>query len=72
MYLLSDLIEKNEQKSLIDSSSKINTSILAYIVKLRLKICHINIRAFNIYSYIFKIFKIVLASFQINYKIKMI
>lgn len=51
-------------KILINFNSKINGMIPIYLSKLSIKIYHINIRAQKIDSFIFKIFQIILSSFE--------
>lgn len=51
---------------MIDSGSEVNAIILAYAAKLDLKTCHTNVRAKKIDGFIFQIFEIFLASFQVE------
>lgn len=44
--------------------------MLVYILKLDFKICHVNIEIYKINNSIFKMFKIVLTSFQIKDKLE--
>lgn len=60
----------NKVQALINSGSKINAMTLAQILKLGLKICHTNIRAYKIDDSILKIFEIVITSFQTKDKLK--
>lgn len=64
------LFKKDKIKALFDFSSKINAMSLGYALKLVLKICHTSIKAQKIDGSIFKIFGIVLASFQVENKIE--
>lgn len=50
--------------------SEINAITIAYITKLGLKVCRINVRTQNINSFSLEIFKMVLASFQIKNKLR--
>ena len=61
--------KKNEVQALINSSSKVNIMMLAYALKLGLKICRINVGAQKIDGSILKTFGIVLASFQVEDKL---
>lgn len=56
-------------KALIDSGSKVNIITPTYAAKLGLKVCHTNVRAQKIDGSTLKIFKIGLASFQVEYKL---
>lgn len=58
--------KKNKIQALINSNSKVNAIILAYALKLGLKICRTNVKAQKITGFIFKIFEIVLARFQVE------
>lgn len=59
-----------KNKVLIDSSSKINAIIPAYALKLGFKVRRTDVRAQKIDGSIFKIFRIILASFQIEDKLE--
>ena len=61
--------KKNEIQALIDSGNKINIIILIYILNFNLKIRPINVRLQKIDSSTFKIFKIIIAYFQIRDKL---
>lgn len=50
----------------INFNYKINAITLTYVTKLGFKICHINVKAQKINSCIFKIFRIILTSFQVK------
>lgn len=67
-YLLKFKKNQFKIKTLINSNNKVNTIIQLYITKLRFKIWPINIRTQKINSFIFKIFNIILASFQVEDK----
>lgn len=54
----------------INSGSKKNAITPEYALKLDLKVCHTNIKAQKIDSFTLKTFKIVLASFQVEDKLK--
>lgn len=56
-------------RALINSGSKVNAIMPMYILKLGIKICPTNVGAQNINSSTFKIFGMVLASFQIKNKL---
>lgn len=58
--------KKNKVQALINSDSKVNVIISIYTLKLGLQVCHTNIRTQKIDGFTFKIFKMVLASFQIK------
>lgn len=55
--------KKNKVRVLINSNSKCNIIILAYVSELGLKVREINIRAYKINGSTLKTFKMVLASF---------
>lgn len=55
--------KKSEVQILIDFGSKVNTMISAYSSKLGFKGWYTNIKAYKINDSIFKMFKIILASF---------
>lgn len=55
--------KKNKVQALINFGSRINTITLAYASKLGFKIRYVNVRVYKIDNFIFKIFKMVLASF---------
>lgn len=57
-------------QTLINFGTKVNVITSAYVLKLDLKIRQINFKAQKINSSSFKIFKIVLASFQIEDKLQ--
>lgn len=69
-YLI--LFKKNQAKiyTFLDFGRKINIIILASVSKLGFKVQPINFGAQKIYSSIFKTFKIVLFSFQIEDKLE--
>lgn len=54
----------------INFDSKINIIILVYIAKLRLKIRFTKINVQKINNFILKMFKIILANFQVENKIR--
>lgn len=56
--------KENKVQALINSSSKVNAITPAYALKLRLKVCYINVKAQKINSSTFKIFIMILVSFQ--------
>lgn len=64
--------KKNQTKilALIDSGNEVNTITRSYIVKLDFKIYATDVKAQKINSFTFKIFEIVLTSFQINNKLE--
>lgn len=70
MYLLFNLVQKNEIQALINSSSKVNAITLVYILKLGLQARQTNIGDQKIHGSIFKTFKIVLARFQVEDKLE--
>lgn len=55
---------------MIDLGSKINVITSGYASKLGLKICHTNIKVQKIDGLIFKTFEMILASFQVENKLK--
>lgn len=59
-----------EIKALFNSGNKVNAMIPAYIAKIGPKVCFINIVAQKINSSTFNIFEIVLASFQVEDKLR--
>ena len=69
-----DSIQFNKSKIyvqiLIDFGSKVNAMISEYALKLSLKVCSTNVRAQKINSSIFETFEIVLASFQVEDKLR--
>lgn len=58
--------KRDKIKTLINSSSKVNTMALEYTTKLLLEICYTNIRAQKIDDFNLKKLKIVLANFQVE------
>lgn len=60
------LFKKDKLKALINFGSKFNAMMLAYTLKLNLKLYSTNIRVQKIDSAILKIFEIVMSSFQIE------
>lgn len=60
--------QKSDVQALIDFSSKVNAITLAYALKLGFRTCHTDVRAQKIYGSIFEMFRMVLASFQIDNK----
>lgn len=63
--------KKNEEKALINFGNEVNIMTSEYTSKLGLKICSTDIRAQKIDRSTLKIFKIVLASFQIEVKLEL-
>ena len=57
-------------RALIDLGNKVNAMVPAYALKLGLKVYLINIRAQTIDASIFKTFKMVLASFPVEDKLR--
>ena len=66
------LFKKNKVlfQFLFDFSSEVNTITLGYALKLGLKVFFTNVGVQKIDGFIFKIFKIVLASFQVKNKLE--
>ena len=62
--------KKNNIQALINSSSKINTMILRYALKLEKKVRFINIKVQKINNFTVEMLKIVLASFQVENKLR--
>lgn len=62
--------KKDKVRALINLSSKVNTMILRYALELGLKVCHTNVKARKIDDSILKMFKMVLASFQVKNKFR--
>lgn len=62
--------KKNEVRALIDFGSKVNAISLGYASKLGLKVCRTNVEAQKINDSTFKTFEMILASFQIENKLK--
>lgn len=62
--------KKHKRQTLINSGRKINVMTPAYLLKLGLKIWHTNIEVQKIDTSIFKIFKMVQTSFQVENKFK--
>lgn len=58
--------KKNKMQALINFGSKVNTMTPAYILKLGLTVCRINVGAQKINGFTLKTFKVVLASFQMK------
>lgn len=61
--------KNNEIWALINFGSEVNAMIPIYVAKLCLKICYTNVGAWKIHNFTFKMFEIVLASFQIENKL---
>lgn len=61
--------KKNKVQVLINSSSEVNAITPAYASKLGFKIRRTNVRAQKINGFIFKIFEMVLARFQVENKL---
>ena len=62
--------KKNKVQALIDFGNKVNIMTPKYVSKLDLKICLSNVKVQKIDGFIVNIFKIVLASFQIENKLR--
>lgn len=62
-YLVRFKKDQTKVQALLDSSNKVNVMSLAYAANLNLKIRLINVRAQKLNSFIFEIFKMVLANF---------
>ena len=62
--------KKNKVWALINSSSKVNAMTSAYASKLGLRVCRTNIGAQKIDGSTFKTFKMVLANFQVEHKLR--
>lgn len=62
--------KKNKLQALINSYGKINAMTLAYALELSYKVCQTNIKAQKINGSTFKIFEMVLASFEVEDKFK--
>lgn len=62
------LFKKNKVWALIDSSSEINVMTLTYAAKWDMKVRHTNVGAWKIDGSTLKMFKMVLASFQVENK----
>lgn len=60
---------KNKVKAPINFGNSVNTILQKYTSKLCLKICYTNVKTPKIYDSNFKIFRIVLASFEIEDKL---
>ena len=69
-YLLCFWKDIASVRAFIDSDSKVNAMILAYASKLGFKIQHTDVEAQKIDSSSLEIFKMVLASFQIEAKLR--
>lgn len=69
-YLVWFKKDQAKVQTLIDSSNEINAMTLAYIARLGLKIRPINIGTQKLKGSNFKMFEMVIASFQIDYKLK--
>ena len=65
-YLIWFKKSKVQVQTPLNSGNKINAMILGYVLKLGLKVCFINVEAQKIYNSTFEIFKMVLASFQVE------
>lgn len=73
IYIYHQLCFKKDQAKvhpLSDSGSEVNAMTLVYIIKLSLKVCCTDIRTQKIDSFILKMFKMVLASFQVKNKLE--
>ena len=62
--------KKKEVQALIDSSSEVNAMILAYVLRLGLRVYHTNVGAQKIDGSTLKTFEMVLASFQVEDKLR--
>lgn len=71
IYLSLGMMKKNQAKklTLIDSGNEVNVIILSYMAQLDLKVWSTNIKAQKIDILTFKIFEIVLTSFQVKDKL---
>lgn len=69
-YLIWFKIDQDKTCALINSGNEINAMTLTCVAKLDLKIQSTNVDTQKIYGFIFQIFKIFVASFQVENKFK--
>ena len=69
-YLLCFCKNTSDVRALIDSGSKVNAMTSAYISKLSFQAYHTNVKAQKIDGSFFQTFKMVLASFQVEDKLR--